>query len=305
MSPKTPPLSSKPDAVARAVQQAQNPPGKLPPTTSPSGKSARQHLVPVTPNNSIHIATSSIDGNVCVASLVDPKDVLLRNFARPVQAVALSPEFKSDRTYLSGGLAGNLILTVGGRSGSSATSTTIGGAAASASSWLGAIGIGSNTGKDTILHSGEGAIGTIKWSRSGKYVVWINEQGIKIMRSHLHLDSADSEFAWKRVSHVDRPDGPGWEEMSGLWKGRAEWVDEADLEIDEGKKIVDDKEVQTKPASSAGSLERAAKPTRNGVEKLLVGWGGMVWIIDIHPVDSGSGGKIGGRTAGRAEIVNL
>ncbi|KAH0565528.1 hypothetical protein GP486_001082 [Trichoglossum hirsutum] len=305
VSPKPPPLSSKPDAVVRAVQQAQNPPGRLPPTTSPSSKGARQHPVPSTPNNSIHIATSSIDGNVCVASLVDPKDVLLRNFARPVQAVALSPEFRSDRTYLSGGLAGNLILTVGGRSGTSATSTTVSGTAASASSWLGAIGIGSNTGKDTILHSGEGAISTIRWSLSGKYIVWINEQGIKIMRSHMHLDNVDSELAWKRISHVDRPDGPGWEEMSGLWKGRAEWVDEADLEIDEGEKVIDGKEVQTKPTSSAGSSERAAKPSRKGVEKLLVGWGGMVWVIDIHPSDSDSGGKAGGRSAGRAEIVNL
>ncbi|KAH0537265.1 hypothetical protein FGG08_005927 [Glutinoglossum americanum] len=297
------PLSGKSEAVLRAPQPPQSPPGKQP-SVSPSSRSPRQAPVPATPSNSIYIATSSIDGNVCVASLVDPKDVLLRNFARPVQAVALSPEFKSDRTYLSGGLAGNLILTVGGRSGTSTTSTTIGGAAASASGWFGAIGIGSNTGKDTVLHSGEGAIGTIKWSRSGKYVVWINEQGIKIMRSHLHLDSVDSEFAWKRISHVDRPGGTGWEEMSGLWKGRAEWIDEGNLEIDEGKKSVGDSEVQSKPTSAAGSLERVAKGVRKGVEKLLIGWGGTVWIIDIHPNGSDPGKKAE-RTAGRAQIANL
>ncbi|KAI9771443.1 MAG: Vacuolar protein sorting-associated protein 41 [Geoglossum simile] len=304
VSPNPPPLSSKPDGAIRAAPLTQSPSSK-PPTASPSSKSPRQSPVPITPSNSIHIATSSIDGNVCVASLVDPKDVQLRNFARPVQAVALSPEFKSDRTYLSGGLAGSLILTVGGRSGTSATSTTAGGAAASASSWLSTIGIGSSTGKDTILHSGEGAIGTIKWSRSGKYVVWTNEQGIKIMRSHLHLDSANLELAWKRISHVDRPDGPGWEEMSGLWKARAEWIDETNLEIDEGTKSADGKEPQGNPTGAAGNLERLARNARKGIEKLLIGWGGTVWIIDIHPSSSDTGRKSSENMAGRAEIVNI
>ncbi|KAI9772760.1 MAG: Vacuolar protein sorting-associated protein 41 [Geoglossum umbratile] len=305
VSPNPPPLSGRPDTVVRAAPPTQSPSGKLPPTASPSSRSPRQPPVPFTPSNSIHIATSSIGGNVCVASLVDTKDVLLRNFARPVQAVALSPEFKSDRTYLSGGLAGNLILTVGGRSGTSTMSTTTGSAAASASGWLGAIGIGSNTGKDTVLHSGEGAIGTIKWSRSGKYIVWTNEQGIKIMRSHLHLDSADSEFAWKRISHVDRPDGPGWEEMSGLWKARVEWIDETNLETDEGTKSVDGQEPQDNLTSATGNLERLARNARKGIEKLLIGWGGTVWIIDIHPGGSDPGRKVGERIVGRAEIVNL
>ena len=66
--------------------------------------------MPNTPSNQIYIASASIDGHVCVSSLVDPKDVTLRNFARPVQAVALSPDYKNDRSYLSGGLAGELIL---------------------------------------------------------------------------------------------------------------------------------------------------------------------------------------------------
>jgi vacuolar protein sorting-associated protein 41 len=89
-----------------------------------------------------------------VQSLVEHKDVQVRNFARPVQAVALSPDYKNDRTYVSGGLAGNLVLSVGGRAGTISTSTTTGTAAAAASGWLGTIGLGTNTGKDTILHSG-------------------------------------------------------------------------------------------------------------------------------------------------------
>ncbi|RAL01661.1 CLH domain-containing protein [Aspergillus ibericus CBS 121593] len=230
-----------------------------------------QASLPAIPSNSIYIATSSMDGNVCVASLVDSKDVLLRNFGRPVQAVALSPEYKSDKTFLSGGRAGDLILTVGGRVGVSTNSTTLGGAAATASSWLGSLGLAANTGKDTILHSGEGAISTIKWSLSGKYVVWVNEEGIKIMRSNLYLDSSEAELAWKRISHIDRPNRPGWEEMASVWKARAEWVDENALNSDDGP---DNKE--TSPTAHSTIV-------REKVEKLVVGWGGTVWVIDVYP----------------------
>ncbi|KAF9891111.1 Vacuolar protein sorting-associated protein 41 [Aspergillus nanangensis] len=220
--------------------------------------------IPSTPSNSIYIATSSIDGNVCVASLVDPKDVLLRNFGRPVHAVALSPEYKSDRTFLSGGRAGDLILTTGGRVGTSTNSTTMGGAAAAASSWFGSMGLGANTGKDVVLHGGEGAISAIKWSLSGKYVVWVNEEGIKVMRSNLHLDSSDSELSWKRISHIDRPNRPGWEEMAGVWKARAEWVDQDALR-------------------NEGLTQAQSAVTDEKVEKLVVGWGETVWVIDVYP----------------------
>lgn len=224
----------------------------------------QQATLSATPSNSIYIATSSIDGKVCVANIADPRDVLLRNFGRPVQAVALSPEYRSDRTFLSGGRAGELILTTGGRVGASTNSTTMGGAAAAASTWLGTIGLGSNNGKDTILHSGEGAISTIKWSLSGKYVTWVNEEGIKIMRSNLRMDSLDPELAWKRISHIDRPSLPGWEEMAGVWRARADWVDERSLEDDD----------DGPPSQSL---------LRNSVEKLVVGWGGTVWIVNVYP----------------------
>lgn len=232
---------------------------------------------------------------------------MLRNFARPVQAVALSPEFKSDKAYLSGGLAGNLILTVEGRSGSSSTASTTS-AAASASGWLGSIRLGSNTGKDTILHSGEGAIKTIKWSLSGRYVVWINEQGFKIMRSNIHLDSADTESAWKRISHIDRPDGPGWEEMAGVWRGRAEWIDENKLESDEDFSIDANapQEALDGASRSRGTQKDGPKGAKaRRVEKLVVGWGGTVWIVNVHPGGAGVGKNVGERMLGRAEIVNM
>lgn len=214
---------------------------------------------------------------MCIASLVDPKDVLLRNFGRPVQAIALSPEYKSDRTFLSGGRAGDLILTTGGRVGASTNSTTMGGAAAAASSWLGTIGLGQNNGKDTILHGGEGAISTIKWSLSGKYVTWANEEGIKIMRSNLYLDSSDSELAWKRISHIDRPSLPGWEEMASVWKARADWIDESSFDTQDEP---NSKGNTPSPDSSMPSQSVAIKET---VEKLIVGWGGTIWVINVYP----------------------
>ena len=269
-------------------------------TPASSRRSREPQQIPKTPANDIHIATSSMDGNVCVQSLIDLKDVQLRNFARPVQAVALSPDYKSDRTYLSGGLGGQLILTAGGGTGRS-TSTTIGTAAATASGWLGSMGLGSNTGKDTVLHSGEGTISTIKWSLSGNYVVWLNEHGIKIMRSNLHLDSGSSEDAWKRIGHIDRPQTDEWETMASVWKGRAEWIDEQAFGAEDTARSVTD--AIASPA--AQKLKEQAALGKKSIERLLVGWGGTAWIIHVHPGGIGTGKNVGEKTTGRAEIVKM
>lgn len=229
------------------------------------------------------------------------KDVQLRNFARPVQAVALSPDYKNDRTYVSGGLAGNLVLTVGGRSGTSATSTTIGTASATASGWLGSIGLGGSSGQDTVLHSGEGTISTIKWSLSGKYVVWVNEHGVRIMHSHLHLDSVDATSAWKRIGHVGRPQDDGWEEMAGVWKARVEWIDEDALETDEDDKA---REGAVSTPATAKLKQQASKSSKR-IEKLIIGWGGTVWIINVHPEGTSIGTSARERTVGRAEIIKM
>lgn len=255
-------------------------------------------MIPNTPANNIQIATSSMDGNICVQSLVDVKDVQLRNFARPVQAVALSPEYKSDRTYLSGGLAGQLVLTVGAPNGRSTAMTV--GATAQAAGWLGSM-VGAGTGKDTILHSGEGTINTIKWSLSGRYVVWLNEHGIKVMRTKLHLDHADAEDAWKRIGHIDRPQTDEWETMASVWKGRVEWIDEQAVEPDEASPS------HHEPALSpaAESLKQQQVKTNKKIERLMVGWGGTIWIIHVHPGGVGTGKNVGERSAGRAEIVKM
>lgn len=269
--------------------------------TSSSPRTPQPSVVPNIASNQIYIATSSIDGTVCVQSLVDFKDVQVRNFARPVQAVALSPDYRNDRTYISGGLAGNLVLTVGGKIGGVSTSTTTGTAAAAASGWLGTIGLGTSTGKDTVLHSGEGTVSTIKWSLSGRYVAWINEQGLKLMRSSLHLESVDADSAWKRIGHVDRPQDDGWEEMASVWKGRVEWIDERSLETDE-----DDKAREMSVVSPAtAKLKQQVSKNNARIEKLVVGWGGTVWIINVHPGGVGIGKNAGERTVGRPEIIKM
>lgn len=271
---------------------------------SSSSPSTRRPLVPLTASNQIHVASSSIDGNVCIASLVDTKDVQVRNFGRPLQSVALSPEYRSDRAYLSGGLAGKLILTVGGRAGTTSSANPTGSPAGTG--WLGSLGLGSSNAKDSVLHSGEGAISTIKWSLTGKYVVWGNERGVKIMRSNIGHDGTDSESAWKRVGHIDRPLGPGWEEMSSVWKCRAEWVNEDSLGYDEHTTTKTNNSAPQTPRQGTGST-RAARGLIKvaSLERLVVGWGGTVWIIHVHPGRSGTGREVGERIVARAEIVTL
>ncbi|OCL14860.1 hypothetical protein AOQ84DRAFT_308186, partial [Glonium stellatum] len=314
VSPFPPPLpTARPDVVNRPVE-APKTASKAPSVASGQGASPRtprQAPVPATPSNSIYIATSSIDGHVCVSSLVDPKDVTLRNFARPVHAVALSPEYKSDRTYLSGGITGNLILTTGGPIGHRANANT-NNAAAAAQGWLGAIGLGGNAGRDTVLHSGEGSINTIKWSLSGKYVVWVNEHGIRIMRTNIHLENADLESAWKRIGFIDRPNRRAWEEMASVWKARAEWVDDTCLESD-------DDSMMSSNGSSRHTAESKEDPTlphkrlekhRNGktkkrIEKLVVGWGDAAWVIHVNPGGAGIGRDVGERSVGSVDIKHF
>jgi len=292
ISPRLLPVRPPPQPAMPADDAASTAPSRIP----------RQPLLPATPSNSMYIATSSIDGHVCVASLVDQKDVTLRNFARPVNAVALSPTYKSDRTYLSGGLAGNLILTVGGRKGVSANAN-MNSAAATAQGFLGSIGLASNAGSDRVLHTGEGRINAIVWSLSGKFVVWVNEQGIKIMRSNLHLASEHPDHAWRRIAHIDRPSRPKWEEMAGVWRARCEWIEDGNLESD-------DDQVPTANGSNAGAaptsiaaaslqlVSKADRSKKKRTEKLVVGWGDTAWVLHVKPEPAGE------RTVGSATIVH-
>jgi hypothetical protein len=177
------------------------------------------------------------------------------------------------------------------------------------------MGLSSNTGRDRVLHSGEGAISIIKWSLSGKFVVWVNEHGIKIMRTGMTLASGDVDYAWSRIAHVDKPSRPQWEEMASVWKPRAEWIDEARLEPDE--------EPPPAAAPSNGNGARAASPSKGAAaaaleavakngrpvarkksERLVVGWGDAVWILQVKPESRGTGREPQRRSAGSATIVH-
>lgn len=306
ISPFPPPLpSTKEDPSARLGVETADARSKSPARTNDSSKGSikgPRQPVPVanTPENAIHIASSSIDGNICVSSLVDPKDVLLRNFGRPVQAVAISPEYRHDRSYISGGRAGQLVLTVGGRAGASANANTTG-AAAAAAGWLQNIGIGGNSGTDTVLHSGEGSISTIKWSLSGRYLVWINETGIKFMRTNLYLESHESEFAWKRMNNIARPKSSQWDEMAGIWAARAEWINEDGLEANDSIDGLSDAPAASNqgavPKSPVRSVGKAQK------ERVLIGWGGTIWVVDVHRGGVGTGKELGEKKIGRPEVV--
>ncbi|KAF2664219.1 hypothetical protein BT63DRAFT_379220 [Microthyrium microscopicum] len=274
---------------------------------APSPATPRQNPIPASPSNAIYIATSSIDGHVCVANLVDYKDVTIRNFSRPVSAVALSQDYKNDRSYLSGGLAGNLILTVGGRSGVSAKANT-NLASSAASGWLNSIGLGTNTGSDRIIHSGEGPISVIKWSHTGKFVVWVNEQGVKIMRTNSHLESGDSELAWNRIGHIDRPNRAKWEDMAGVWKARAEWIDDQSLETGDDEPSVTNGGHPETPARNALSALHSARQTpvvnkKKRSEKLVIGWGDTVWVVQVK-AEHNAGRDNSKRTSGSASILH-
>lgn len=113
------------------------------------------------------------------------------------------------------------------------------------------------------------------------------------MRSNLHLESSEFEFAWKRISHIDRPDGPGWEEMASVWKARAEWIDESALDDDS----------QLDPSDPVAGDHAASVMSTEKSEKLVVGWGGTVWVIDVFPDRACKSSK--GQRYGSAEVSTM
>jgi hypothetical protein len=188
-------------------------------------------------------------------------------------------------------------------------------AAATAQGWLGAIGLGGNAGRDEILHSGEGTISTIKWSLSGKYAAWVNEHGIRIMRTNVHLESADSESAWKRIAFIERPNRRIWEEMASVWKARIEWVNDEWLESDDdaimslnGSHAVEipDATLPHQRANKPDNHHRHHKKSkRRKKEKLVIGWGDAAWVVHVDPGGAGVGKDVGERSVGSAEIIHL
>lgn len=193
-------------------------------------------------------------------------------------SVALSPNFYNDRTFLSGGLAGSLVLSQNDRPGSRLVSNLANVTNATPASWLGsALGglTGGSAGKDVVLHGGDGAVSSITWSReSARFVAWGTEMGIKIMRSHMfdsiELDilrgagvaAAERVGAWKRICSLDRPESIP-EDLSGVYKPKIEWVDRRTLvEGEEGQHV-------------GWEISK---------ERVVIGWGPHVWVLNVTGV---------------------
>ncbi|ORY04934.1 vacuolar protein sorting-associated protein 41 [Basidiobolus meristosporus CBS 931.73] len=113
-----------------------------------------------------YVATASDDGKVLITGLYND-EISAFNYMRPVKCIALDPEFskKSARQFVSGGMAGQLIMNQKG--------------------WLGH--------KDTIIHGGEGPIYALEWR--GDLIAWANDTGVKI------YDTTSNQ----RITYIDRP----------------------------------------------------------------------------------------------------
>ncbi|KAJ6261844.1 Vacuolar protein-sorting-associated protein [Drechslerella dactyloides] len=282
-----------------------------PPIPPPSSAYWHDNTAAPTASSPLHIATSSLDGYTCITNLQDLKNASRTNFSRPVSAIALSPTFKHDRLFLSGGRAGNLIVSTATPN----TTSTASLGSQTGGSWL-PWGGGS---KDTILHSGEGAVSTIAWSRvSPRFVVWANESSIKIMRSHITTfrgDRIDRAGEWRRISAIERPEEVP-EEMAASWKVRVEWIDLETLE----KRA---EEIENEEGKGKGHMVKKKKIVGHkikrggGKERLLLGWGPVIWVIDVYGGDGfvihaspSAKGKAAvesneGRAWGWAEIVHV
>ena len=58
-----------------------------------------------------YFATGSIDGTVVIGSIEDAQDISGFDFKRPIHAVVLDKNYASTKTFVSGGMAGDVVLT--------------------------------------------------------------------------------------------------------------------------------------------------------------------------------------------------
>ncbi len=98
-------------------------------------------------NTSTHIASASMDGRVILHNL-ETKETSMYDFKRPVKCVAIDPLFaqNSARRFVSGGMAGRVILSEKG--------------------WIG--------NKETLLHVTEGPILNLSWNDD--LIAWADER---------------------------------------------------------------------------------------------------------------------------------
>ncbi|TFK47011.1 vacuolar protein sorting-associated protein 41 [Heliocybe sulcata] len=109
---------------------------------------------------------------------------------RPMRTVNMEPGFakKSTRAFVCGGMAGSLVLHEKG--------------------WLGH--------KETVLHTGEGPIWSVRWR--DRLIAWANDLGVKIYDT----------LSQSRITFIDRPpDSP----RADLFKSTLHWQDNSTLLI--------------------------------------------------------------------------
>ncbi|GAA5865395.1 hypothetical protein JCM1840_001554 [Sporobolomyces johnsonii] len=113
------------------------------------------------------VASASMDGKVAIHSLTSTETYVF-DLQRPMRCVALEPNFgkRSTRQFVSGGMAGSLILSEKG--------------------WLGQ--------KEVTLYSGEGPIWAVEWR--GTFIAWASDAGVRI------YDTASSQ----RITYIARPE---------------------------------------------------------------------------------------------------
>lgn len=59
----------------------------------------------------VYFATASIDGTVTIGMIEDASNIMAFDFKRPVHAVVLDNDYKTSKTFVSGGMAGEVILS--------------------------------------------------------------------------------------------------------------------------------------------------------------------------------------------------
>lgn len=125
------------------------------------------------------------------------------------------------------------------------------------------------------------------------------------MRTNLHLESGDADYAWTRIAHIDRPSRSQWDEMAGVWKARAEWINDSHLETDEDESTTNGQQsTHSTPAPGIASVNKHNRSTKRKSEKLVVGWGDSVWVLQVK-AESRTTGKDGpAKHAGSASIIH-
>ncbi|VVT46441.1 uncharacterized protein SAPINGB_P001215 [Magnusiomyces paraingens] len=113
-----------------------------------------------------YVGSASMDGTVVIGSVTDQKDIQAFDFHRPVQTLALDPHYKSSKIFISGGMAGDVILSERG--------------------WL-------NGRSDTVIQHSEDPVTAVYWIES--LIICMDESGINVYGQHSR----------EKLLHIDRP----------------------------------------------------------------------------------------------------